>query len=56
MLNPDTRIVLHALAGSLTAREAQLLGADAWDSGAVLWEIAMSRSSVASRPISTILC
>ena len=41
MLNLDTHVVLHALAGSLTAREAALLRSDAWGiSGIVLWEIA----------------
>jgi PIN domain nuclease of toxin-antitoxin system len=41
MLNLDTHVLLHAVAGKLTAREAQLLGADRWSiSAIVLWEIA----------------
>ena len=41
MLNLDTHILLHAVAGVLTAREAKLLRADRWSiSGIVLWEIA----------------
>jgi PIN domain nuclease of toxin-antitoxin system len=40
MLNLDTHIVIHALQGSLTAKERQLLSADTWSiSGIVLWEI-----------------
>jgi PIN domain nuclease of toxin-antitoxin system len=40
MLNLDTHIVLHALAGSLTAREEVLLGREPWSiSAIVLWEI-----------------
>jgi len=41
MLNLDTHVLLHALAGSLTARERRLLSADSWSiSAIVLWEIA----------------
>jgi PIN domain nuclease of toxin-antitoxin system len=41
MLNLDTHILLHALAGSLTAREVRLLEAEPWSvSAIVLWEIA----------------
>jgi PIN domain nuclease of toxin-antitoxin system len=41
MLNLDTHILLHALAGSLTAREARLLRGEPWSiSAIVLWEIA----------------
>jgi PIN domain nuclease of toxin-antitoxin system len=41
MLNLDTHILLHALAGSLTSREASLLRRDSWSiSSIVLWEIA----------------
>lgn len=41
MLNLDTHIVLHALAGSLTGRERELLGGDRWGiSAIVLWELA----------------
>ncbi len=41
MLNLDTHILLHAVAGSLTGREAKLLRADRWSiSGIVLWEVA----------------
>jgi len=41
MLNLDTHILLHAVAGGLTARERRLLAGDAWSiSGIVLWEIA----------------
>ena len=40
MLNLDTHIVLHALAGGLTDREARLLANDTWSiSGIVLWEL-----------------
>jgi PIN domain nuclease of toxin-antitoxin system len=42
MLNLDTHVLLHALAGSLTARERRLLSGDDWSiSAIVLWEIAM---------------
>lgn len=42
MLNLDTHVLLHALAGSLTAPEDELLRADSWSiSAIVLWEIAM---------------
>ncbi len=41
MLNLDTHIVLHALAGSLTRREEALLRREPWSiSAIVLWEIA----------------
>ena len=41
MLNLDTHVLLHAVAGSLTPREDRLLRADSWGiSGIVLWEIA----------------
>ncbi len=41
MLNLDTHVLLHAVAGVLTAREAKLLSRDRWSiSGIVLWEIA----------------
>ena len=41
MLNLDTHILLHALTGELTVKEARLLGADTWSiSAIVLWEIA----------------
>lgn len=40
MLNLDTHIVIHALQGSLTAKEHKLLSADTWSiSGIVPWEI-----------------
>jgi PIN domain nuclease of toxin-antitoxin system len=40
MLNLDTHIVLHALAGSLSAREGKLLRHEPWSiSAIVLWEI-----------------
>ena len=41
MLNLDTHILLHALAGSLRPTEQTLLAANRWSiSGIVLWEIA----------------
>jgi len=41
MLNLDTHILLHGLAGSLSAREATLLRREPWSiSAIVLWEIA----------------
>jgi PIN domain nuclease of toxin-antitoxin system len=41
MLNLDTHILIHALAGSLTRRESALLAAGPWSiSAIVLWEIA----------------
>jgi PIN domain nuclease of toxin-antitoxin system len=41
MLNLDTHILLHAVAGKLTTREERLLRTDRWSiSGIVLWEIA----------------
>ncbi len=40
MLNLDTHILLHALAGELTGREAALLGEEPWSiSAIVIWEI-----------------
>jgi PIN domain nuclease of toxin-antitoxin system len=40
MLNLDTHILLHALTGDLTRREAALLSGDAWSiSAIVIWEI-----------------
>lgn len=40
MLNLDTHILLYALTGDLTRREALLLSRDAWSiSAIVLWEI-----------------
>jgi PIN domain nuclease of toxin-antitoxin system len=41
MLNLDTHVLLHALVGSLTEREAVLLQREPWSIAAiVLWEIA----------------
>lgn len=41
MLNLDTHILLHALAGELRPRERTLLESDAWGiSAIVLWEVA----------------
>ena len=41
MLNLDTDILLHAVAGRLTAGEVRLLGNNPWSiSGIVLWEVA----------------
>ena len=41
MLNLDTHVLLHAVAGSPTARERRLLRHDLWSiSAIVLWEIA----------------
>ena len=41
MLNLDTHVLLHAVAGVLTARESKLLRRARWSiSGIVLWEIA----------------
>lgn len=41
MLNLDTHILLHAVAGRLTAKEDALLRSDRWSiSAIVLWEIA----------------
>ncbi len=41
MLNLDTHILVHALNGDLTPREAKLLSADSWSiSAIVLWELA----------------
>jgi hypothetical protein len=40
MLNLDTHVLIHALQGSITAEERQILSADVWSiSGIVLWEI-----------------
>lgn len=40
MLNLDTHILLYALAGDLTQREAKLLSRETWSiSAIVLWEI-----------------
>lgn len=41
MLNLDTHVLVHALAGSSTPRERQLLSNDTWSiSAIVLWELA----------------
>ncbi|HXX68002.1 MAG TPA: PIN domain-containing protein [Polyangiaceae bacterium] len=41
MLNLDTHVLLHAVVGTLTAREESLLRGDRWSiSAIVLWEIA----------------
>lgn len=41
MLNLDTHVLLHAVAGRLTPRETALLRAEPWSiSAIVLWEIA----------------
>jgi PIN domain nuclease of toxin-antitoxin system len=41
MLNLDTHVLLHAVAGRLTQRELALLRNDRWSiSGIVLWEVA----------------
>jgi PIN domain nuclease of toxin-antitoxin system len=41
MLNLDTHVLLHAVAGKLTKRERELLSRDRWSiSAIVLWEIA----------------
>jgi PIN domain nuclease of toxin-antitoxin system len=41
MLNLDTHILLHAVAGNLTAHEQQQLAAEPWSiSAIVMWEIA----------------
>lgn len=40
MLNLDTHILLYALTGDLTKREASLLSRDTWSiSAIVIWEI-----------------
>lgn len=40
MLNLDTHVLIHALQGSVTEKERQILSADVWSiSGIVLWEI-----------------
>ncbi|MBM4184359.1 MAG: type II toxin-antitoxin system VapC family toxin [Gemmatimonadetes bacterium] len=44
MLNLDTHVVLHALAGALTPAEQRLLESDSWSMSAiVLWEICKLR-------------
>ena len=41
MLNLDTHVLLHAVAGSLRPSETRLLSADRWSvSAIVLWEVA----------------
>jgi len=41
MLNLDTHILIYALSGELTPKEATLLGRDSWSiSAIVFWEIA----------------
>ncbi len=41
MLNLDTHILLHALAGELKPRETKLLSSDTWSiSSIVIWEVA----------------
>ncbi len=41
MLNLDTHVLIHALAGTLTAREQHLLSSGSWSiSAIVLWELA----------------
>ena len=41
MLNLDTQILIHALAGDLTPRERKLLAGEPWSiSAIVLWELA----------------
>jgi PIN domain nuclease of toxin-antitoxin system len=41
MLNLDTHVLVHAVAGRLSPREARLLRSDRWSiSAIVLWEIA----------------
>ena len=41
MLNVDTHVLLHAVAGALRPNEARLLSGDRWSiSAIVLWEIA----------------
>jgi PIN domain nuclease of toxin-antitoxin system len=41
MLNLDTHILIHALAGELKTKERELLSSDQWSiSAIVLWEIA----------------
>jgi PIN domain nuclease of toxin-antitoxin system len=41
MLNLDTHVLIHALAGSATPKERRLLANDSWSvSGIVLWEMA----------------
>lgn len=40
MLNLDTHVLLHALAGRLTSRETKSLSADTWSiSAIVVWEV-----------------
>lgn len=41
MINLDTHVLVHAMAGSLTARERKTLSNDSWSiSAIVLWELA----------------
>lgn len=41
MISLDTHVLIHALAGSVTARERRLLSATPWSiAGIVLWELA----------------
>ena len=41
MINLDTHVLVHALAGALTAREQRILANDEWAiSAIVLWEVA----------------
>jgi PIN domain nuclease of toxin-antitoxin system len=41
MLNLDTHVLIHAMTGDLTAREARILRTARWGvSGIVLWELA----------------
>lgn len=41
MINLDTHVLVHALSGSLTAREQRILAAESWSiSSIVLWELA----------------
>ncbi len=41
MINLDTHVLVHALAGTLTTKERRVLEAEPWGvSGIVLWELA----------------
>lgn len=41
MLNLDTHVLLHAIAGDLTRRETTLLGRETWSVAAIVfWEVA----------------
>ena len=41
MLNLDTHVLVHALAGTITARERRVLTADTWGISAIVhWELA----------------